>query len=156
MRTLYVLRVGFVSIEALVLASAWLVFLYFKSESQAFAASLALSGEVLKYLMLLPAALAVWVINETRILLQEDKETVRILTGWTDYWKLKVHTWVSLGYAVVFAFMSMIPWVAKSGISTGIGMLLFITSIVGQLCLAISVYAARIRIKEIIAHVKES
>lgn len=50
--------------------------------------------------------------------------------------------------------MSLVPWAAKSGISTGIGMLLFITSITGQLFLAISVYAARIRIKEIIAHAK--
>lgn len=154
MRILYVLRVCFISIEALVLASAWLSFSYFISEFQVFASTLALNDEVLKYLMLLPAALAVWVINEARVLLQEDKETVRILTDWPDYWKLKTHTWVSLGYAVVFAFISLIPWVIKSGISTGIGMLLFLASIMGQLCLAISVYAARIRVKEIIVHAK--
>jgi|SRR3989338_1044939 len=154
MRTLYVLRVSLVSVEALVLASAWLLFSYFNIEFQTFAASLTLNDEVLKYLMLLPAALAVWVINETRVLLQEDKETVRILTDWPGYWKLKTHTWISLGYAVVFAFMSLIPWAAKSGISTGTGILLFLTSIVGQLSLAISVYAARIRVKEIITHAK--
>lgn len=154
MHALYVLRVALVSVEALILAITWLAFSYFNSEFQTFAASLALNDEVLKYLMLLPAALAVWVINESRVLLQEDQETVRILTDWPDYWKLKTHTWISLGYAVVFAFMSLIPWVAKSGISTGIGILLFLASIVGQLCLAISVYAARIRVKEIIAHTK--
>jgi hypothetical protein len=154
MHTLYALRVALVSFEALVLAITWLAFSYFNSEFQTFSASLALNEEVLKYLMLLPAALAVWVINETRVLLQEDKETVRILTGWPDYWKLKTHTWISLAYAIVFAFMSLIPWAAKSGISTGIGMLLFLASIVGQLCLAISVYAARIRVNEIIAHTK--
>lgn len=152
MRALYVFRVGLVSVEAFVIAGAWLAYTYFNTETQTFAESLALNDEVLKYLMLLPAVLAVWVINETRVLLQEDKETVRILTDWPDYWKLKTHTWVSLGYAVVFACMSLIPWVAKSGIGTGVGMLLFLTSIIGQLCLAISVYAARIRVKEIIAH----
>lgn len=152
MRTLYLLRVVFVSIEALVLACAWLLSTYFISEFQTFASTIELNDEVLKYLMLLPAAVAVWVINEARVILQDDKETVRILTKWPDYWKLKIHTWASLGYAVVFAMMSLIPWVAKSGISTGVGMLLFLASIVGQLCLAISVYAARIRIKEIIAH----
>ena len=102
----------------------------------------------------MPAAFAVWIINETRVLLQEDKETVRILTDWADYWKLKAHTWANLGYAVVFAFMSLIPWAAKSGIGTGTGLLLFVASIVGQLYLAISIYAARIRVKEIIAHAK--
>ena len=154
MRTLYLLRVILVSAEALILAGAWLAFLYFGSEFQSLATSLSLNDEVLKYLMLMPTALAVWVINETRVLLQEDKETVRILTDWMDYWKLKAHTWASLGYAVVFAFMSLIPWASKSGIGTGIGLLLFVASIVGQLSLAISVYAARIRIKEIITHVK--
>ena len=90
--------------------------------------------------------------NETRILLQEDKETIRILTQWEDYWKLKAHTWTSLGYAVVFALMSLIPWATMRGIGTGTGLLLFVASIVGQLSLAISVYAARIRVKEIISH----
>ena len=127
---------------------------YFSGEIQGFAASLAVNEEVLKYVMLLPAALAVWVIREARVLLQEDKETVRILIDWTDYWRLKTHTWVSLVYAVVFAGMSLVPWLAKSGISTGEGLVLFLASLVGQLCLAVSVYAARIRVKEIIAHAK--
>lgn len=154
MRTLYLFRVVLVSVEALVLAGTWLAFLYFGSEFESLSTSLSLNDEVLKYLMLMPAALAVWIINETRVLLQEDKETVRILTDWEDYWKLKAHTWASLGYAVVFAFMSLIPWAAKSGIGAGIGLLLFVASIAGQLSLAISVYAARIRVKEIIAHAK--
>lgn len=154
MRTLYVLRIVLVSVEALVLVGTWLAVSYFLSEFDSLSASLSLNDEVLKYLMLMPAALAVWIINETRVLLQEDKETVRILTDWEDYWKLKAHTWTSIGYAVVFAFMSLIPWAAKSGIGTGTGLLLFVASIVGQLSLAISVYAARIRVKEIIAHAK--
>lgn len=154
MRVLYLLRVVLISVEALVLAATLLAFSYFGREFESIAASLVLNDEVLKYLMLMPAALAVWIINETRVLLQEDKETVRILTGWDDYWKLKTHAWFSLGYAVVFAFMSLIPWAAKSGIGTGTGLLLFTASIVGQFSLAIGVYAARIRVKEIIAHTK--
>lgn len=154
MHRLYLLRVVLVSVEALVLVSTWLVFSCFLREFESLAASLSFNDEVLKYLMLMPAALAVWIINETRVLLQEDKETVRILTAWEGYWKLKAHTWASLGYAVVFAFMSLIPWVAKSGIGTGTGLLLFVASIFGQLSLAIGVYAARIRVKEIIAHAK--
>jgi len=151
---LYVLRVVIVSIEALVLAGTWLAFLYFGSELESLATSLSLNNEILNYLMLMPTALAVWIIKEARVLLQEDKETVRILTEWADYWKLKAHTWASLGYALVFACMSLMPWAAKSGIGTGTGLLLFIASIVGQLSLAISVYAARIRVNEIIAHAK--
>lgn len=154
MRTLYLLRVVVISVETLVLAGTWLAFVYFGSELESLATSLLLNDEVLKYLMLLPAALAAWIFNETRTLLQEDKETIRILTDWSDYWKLKAHTWTSLGFAVLFAFMSLLPWTAKSGIGTGTGLLLFVASLVGQLSLAIGIYAARIRVKEIIAHAK--
>lgn len=154
MRILYLLRVVLVSVEALILAGTWLAFSYFWSEFEYLATSLSLNDEILKFLMLMPIALAVWIINETRVVLQEDKETVRILTDWPDYWRLKAHTWASLGYAVVFGLISLVPWAAKSGIGTGTGLLLFAASILGQLYLAISVYAARIRIKEIIAHTK--
>lgn len=156
MRFFYVLRVVLVSIEAVILVGSWLSLTYFLNSLQLFATSVELNEEVLKYLMLLPVAVAVWVINETKLILQEDVETTRTLTPWPDYWRLKTHTWVSVAYAIVFAVMSLIPWAAKSGISTGHGMLLFITSIAGQLCLAISVYAARIRVKEIISHYKAS
>lgn len=156
MRALYIIRVVLVSVEALVLVGTWLAFLYFKSEFDFLAKSFSLHDEVLKYLILMPIALAVWIINEARVLLQEDGQTVRILTAWEGYWKLKIHTWVSFGYAVLFAFISLMPWVAKSGIGTGTGFLLFLASIVGQFSLAISVYAARIRVKEIIAHAKAS
>lgn len=152
MRTLYFLRVLVVSVEALVLATSWVCATYFHGALQGFAASLALNEEVLKYLLLLPAGVAAWVANECRMLLQEDKETIRTLTSWPDYWKLKAHVWVSLIYAALFAGISMIPWTAKSGISTGFGLLIFLTSLVGQLYLAIAVYAARIRAKEILAH----
>lgn len=154
MRTLYLLRVIFVSFEALVLVGAWWVFVKFSSQLDSLAASISLNEEVLKYLMLLPAALAAWIFNEARVLLQEDKETICILTAWPDYWKLKAHAYACLIYAVLFVFMSLMPWLVKSGIGTGIGLLLFIVSLIGQFSLAVSIYAARIRLKEIIVCVK--
>jgi len=154
MRYLYGLRVALVSVEALVLALGCLVWAYLADQLHGFAGSLALNEEVLKYLMFLPTALAVWVFNEIRGLLQEDKDTIQLLINWAGYWRLKAHAWVSLFYAVLFTFISLLPWVTKSGISTGSGMLLFVTSIIGQLSLAISIYLARISLKEIVAHAK--
>ncbi|UVM06044.1 hypothetical protein [Pseudomonas laurylsulfatiphila] len=156
MRYLYGFRVVLVSVEALVLALGYLAWTYVIPQLDEFASSLELNDEMLKYLMLLPAALAVWVFNEVRGLLQEDKDTIQILVNWPDYWKLKTHAWVSLMYAVVFACMSLLPWVVKSGIGTGSGMLLFVISIVGQLALAISVYLARISLQEIVVYAKAS
>ena len=92
MRFFYILRVLLVSIEATILTGSWLCLTYFINSIQFFANSVELNEEVLKYLMLLPVAIAVWVINEAKLILQEDVETARILIHWPDYWRLKTHT----------------------------------------------------------------
>jgi len=81
MRYLYGFRVVLVSVEALVLALGYLAWTYVIPQLDEFASSLELNDEMLKYLMLLPAALAVWVFNEVRGLLQEDKDTIQILVN---------------------------------------------------------------------------
>lgn len=140
------------SVEALIIAIALLLWSYFHADIQNLAAALTFNEEILKYLMVVPLGLAAWVVNELRLLLQEDKDTVRILIAWHEYWKLKLHVWASLLYATVFVCISIAPWIVKGGITTGLGLLLFAASIAGQLSLAISVYAARLRIKEILAN----
>jgi len=154
MATLYTLRVIFFSSEALVLGLAWLIHLHFDQPIQIFASSLSLNDEVLKYLMMLPVAIGVWVINESRLLLQQDDQSIRILTAWPHYWRLRIHAIVGLAYAIVFSLIAFIPWTTKAGISTGTGMILFATSILGQLSLAASVYMARITVNEILAPLK--
>jgi hypothetical protein len=155
MCAIYFIRVLLVSLEAFLIGIAGLVWYHFSSDLNQLAASISLNDEMLKYLMVVPVGLAVWVANELRQLVQEDKGTARFLVGWPDYWRLKIHLWVSLIYAAVFACLSVAPWVVKAGISTGIGLLLFLTSIVGQLILAASVYAARLRAKEVLANAPE-
>lgn len=154
MRFFYLLRVLIINVETLLLSIAGLAWVKFPKELQSMAELLELDQDVLKYLMLLPVAVATWVINECRGLLQEDNDTVRLLTLWGDYWRLKTHVWVAVFYAFVFALASLVPWTAKSGIGTGAGLLLFVLSVVGQFFLAASVYAARIRLRELIAHAK--
>lgn len=147
----YWFRTFIVSIEVVILLIGLFAWVHFSAYLDTTAKSLSLNDEFMKYLMLLPLALAVWIINECRLILHEDKETTRILIAWPDYQKLKTHVWVSLLYALIFASLSAAPFLVKSGLSTGVGFLLFVTSIVGQLWLAATVYAARIRVKEITA-----
>lgn len=155
MRALYFFRVLLVSPEALLIGIAVLVWYHFSTDLGNLATTISPNDEVLKYLMLVPVGLAVWVVNELRQLLQEDKSITRLLLGWPDYWKLKLHLWVSLVYATIFVCFSVAPWVVRAGISTDIGLLLFLTSIIGQLILAASVYAARLRVKELLANAPE-
>jgi hypothetical protein len=148
----YWVRVVFVSLEAVVLLLAALAWFVFGAELQGLASSLSLNDEFLKYMFVAPVGIGLWVVNESRQLLQEDKESIRVLTAWPDYPRLKVHVWVGLLYCLVFAALSFVPWAAKSGVSSGAGLLLFLASIAGQFIVAASVYAARIKVRELLAH----
>lgn len=156
MRILYFVRVLIIGLEAFLIGIAGLCWYHFSADLTRLATNISINDEMLKYLMVVPVGLGVWVANELRQLLPEDKATTRLLVEWPDYWKLKVHLWTSLLYAVVFVCLSIAPWVVRSGISTGIGLLLFLTSIIGQLILAASVYAARLKVKELLAYAPEA
>ena len=149
---LYWIRVVVISFEALVLLLAAMVWVVFRSELEAAASVLTLNEEFLKYMFVVPVGVGLWVTNESRLLLQEDKETIKILTAWAEYRLLKTHIWVGLLYALLFAALSILPWAAKSGVSSGTGLLLFVVAIAGQFIVAASVYSARITLKEIIVH----
>ena len=148
----YWLRVVFVSCEAVVLVLAALVWFLFRSELEVLASSLSLNDEFLKYMFVAPVGIGLWVVNESRQLLQEDKESIRVLTEWPDYLRLKIHIWVGLLYCLTFAALSFVPWAAKSGVSSGAGLLLLLASIAGQFIVAASVYAARIKVRELVVH----
>lgn len=152
MKLLYLIRVIVVSVEATLLLLAWLAWSNFHQLLTTLAKTLSLNEDLLKYLLLLPVGLGAWIASEVRSVLHEDKDTTRVLTAWPEYWKLKVHIWVSLSYALLFAAMSLVPWLAKSGISTPNGLLLFITSLAGQLVVAASVYMARLQVREYVIH----
>lgn len=149
---LYWIRVVFVSLEAAVLFLAALAWFFYKAEIEAVASSLSLSDEFLKYMFVAPVGIGLWVVNESRQLFQEDKESIRVLTTWPDYPRLKVHIWVGLLYGLVFSAISFVPWAAKSGVSSGAGLLLLVASIAGQFIVAASVYVARIKVRELLAH----
>ena len=110
MRTIYIIRVILVSVEAMILLCGSLIYWFFHNQFESFTKLFSFNDDILKYLMFMPVALAVWVSNEIRALLQEDNETIVILTSWNDYWKLKAHVWVSLGYIILFTIMSIISW----------------------------------------------
>lgn len=149
---LYWARVLLISFETLLLLLSAMIWFVFRSELETAAGVLALNEEFLKYMSVAPVSMGLWIFNESRVLLQEDMDTIRILTAWPDYALLKVHIWVGLLFAMLFAVASIVPWAAKAGVSHGAGLLLFMVAIVGQLIVAASIYAARIRVKELIVN----
>lgn len=148
----YWIRVLLVSLEALVLLLTTLIWILFAEQLQSLANSLSINEDFLSFMFLAPVGIGVWVVNESRQLLQEDKESIKLLTAWPDYPKLKIHVWIGLIYSLIFAAISLASWAAQSDVSNGAGLLILLASIAGQLIVAASVYAARIRIRELLAH----
>lgn len=142
----------FLSFEALVLSAAGMLWFVYRPELDSLVNAMSLSEEFMKYVLVAPVGIGIWVVNESRLLLQEDKESIKVLTAWPDYPLLKAHVWVGLIYCFIFAGISVVPWAAKSGFNNGTGLLFFLTAIVGQFIVAASVYAARIRVRELLAH----
>jgi hypothetical protein len=152
----YFLRVLFVSAETFSVCAGFFAWHFFRPALQSAASSLNLDPDIQKWIMLFPIGLAVWVFKECRLLLQESDDVARFLVGWDDYWRVKVHVWVSLIYSVCFAGLSATPWVLRSGISSAGGLLLFCMSVLAQAICATSVYTARIKIGENRARLKST
>lgn len=151
MKIIYGLRVALLSFEALILSLIPASIYYLADNIEKFSSGLSINDEVMKTILLLPLVLSAWIINELRQLLIEDKDTTKILTAWPDYWRLKAHVHTSLIYMVIFAILSLLPWGIEDGLKSGTGLIIFATSLLGQLILALNVYNARIRIREIIS-----
>lgn len=140
------------SFEALVVLVAGVLWFKFSSELNSVANELSFSEDFLKYIFVVPFSIWVWIFSESRHLLQEDKESTRVLTEWSDYSLLKIHVWVALIYSTLFAVISAIPWAMKSGVGSGAGLLLLLTGVTGQFIVAATVYTARIKVRELLAH----
>jgi hypothetical protein len=150
MRAGYVARVIIISPEMLVLLGCWVLTSHFETEATSIATGLNINQELAKYSVLLPISLFVWIAKEAKDLVFSNQSHAETLVNWPEYWALKVHIIVSLAYALVFCLLSAVPWLSKSGISDGPGLILFASGLTGILCVAASVYLAQMSIKEIL------
>ena len=143
-----------ISIEFLMLLLGCLIYSTFEVEIDGFAKAMKSNQKYIEYIMTLPLLIFVWVLIEVRLLLVGDKESIRILARWPDYWMLKVHTSIQITYSVIFLTLAIIPWFTVYGVNNGIGFMLFILGSFGLAYSGLNIYFASIRVKEIISFVR--
>ncbi len=112
------------------------------------------SSDVLKHIALIPSALAIWVFSESRKLLFPDEDQNKILQKWDDYWKWRIHFNVGIFYALIFAAAGLIAWAMGAKVNNPIGFVILLSTVVGSLVVAFSVYMARITLSEILIDAK--
>ncbi|TDM09010.1 MAG: hypothetical protein C4K60_06555 [Ideonella sp. MAG2] len=149
MRLIYFARVFFISFEFLALAISVLLVKFFESEANAITSALAINEELTKFAMLLPITLFAWCANEGRDMIFSNQDHSKILVNWPDYWKLKHHIFASLLFSLIFCLLSIFPWLSKSGVSTGIGLILFSSGCFGSILVAAQIYSAKMSINEV-------
>lgn len=149
MRLFYFVRVFFVSLEFLVLTLTFFCVRLFEPHASAIASALAINEELIKWAILLPITLFAWCANECRDLIFSNPDHSKILVNWPDYWRLKQHIVASLIYLIIFCALSGFPWLSKSGITTGPGLIFFVAGCVGCIIVAAQLYAAKMSINEI-------
>jgi len=153
-KSIYILRVLFISFEFLILLIGLSLNLYFQKNIDHIVQLFELNSEFLKYIIVAPFALLVFIFNDVRSMLVGDKDSTRVLAEWNDYWMLKTHTAINLTYTMIFLVISVVPWFTKLGINDGRNLLFFVTGLCGLLISARDIYAANIRVKELIANIR--
>lgn len=69
-----------------------------------------LNQEALKWLALVPLGIAGWTLNEARNVIFPDEKSVKILSKWPDYWKLKTHFYVGITFCALFVVPCLFIW----------------------------------------------
>lgn len=145
------MRVFVVSWEAVILCTASMMWVLFIQELDSIANALLVNEASRSVLLTASFALFLWEIRESRLLQQEDNETIRVLSDWPGYPLLKIHVQVSLLYGLIFTVIFAVSLLTQLEISEGTGLLLFLTGLVGHLIVAGSIYFARMELKELLA-----
>ena len=144
----YFLRVIIISPEATILLLAYLA-LTFSKEVSVISQKTSIVSEAVKTIALVSGPVLVWIFMECqKILFPTEKQGV--LQVWEGYWQLRIHSFVSLIYSVVFFITPFLLWALNLNLKNPSYFILFLCSLLGQFILALSVYHARIRIREII------
>ena len=146
MKIRYIAKVFFVSIEFLVILISASSIFFLEEQANWASGRLNVNSEIGKYLISIPTLTIVWLLKEGKDLLGSDKK----LMNWPEYWKLKIHVYISYAYALLFLLISGVPALFNTEISGGVGLILVVTGVLGCLCAAGSVYFAQINIKEIL------
>lgn len=144
----YFIFVFIFSYEFLFSLILFVIYLFFKAEINAAISAVKFNTDLIKYLIVLPVGVFAWVLKEVKDIVVAEKDNIKVLINWPDYWRLKCHLQVSILYGVIFCCASIAPWLRDQAIYDAFGIVVFLNSLLGILIVATSVYFAQISLKE--------
>ena len=154
MKTLYFLRVFFVSYEFAFLAVCLTGYILTRNSLAEYFPLTSLNEDAIKWAMIFPAGISGWTFKEgLRVLFPGDKSE-KTLHEWPDYWRLKIHFDVGITNSILFTIPCSIVWL-MSALNTLVGAWVFF-GFAGALSInAFSFYAAKIHSKSALIRIGE-
>ncbi|CAD7503070.1 hypothetical protein [Aeromonas hydrophila] len=149
-KLIYTLRVFLVSFEFVFI----LLYLTFKNDAAYFIteamAQHKVNDDAYEYLMLVPVAVFIWMVNEVTPILFPSESINMLLHKWEGIWKLKLHVYVGLFYSFLSFSTCLLVWLLSDD-STPQNMVTLATAIVIQAISAMSFLSAKIEMSSISA-----
>lgn len=150
MKIIYFLRVFFISFEFLLIFFSFYFYNYAYDFFSAIEIDIRKNENFFNWICLLPMTIGVFNIRsvKTSNFLKID-ENFQII-NWKFFWKLKIHLIVSVIYSVLFIMISVIPIIISGDMSDFLFFYIFLTGLVGQCILYLSIHLSEDKIFEIL------
>jgi len=110
---------------------------------------LAGAPEGVKYISILPVAVATWSLQQSKAILFPAEDLKGILQQWPKFQKLKERVIIGLLFQAVFCMLGIGAWIISPSLSNGTAVIVMGMSIVGALVGASTFYLAGIMSAEI-------
>lgn len=146
MKTIYYLRVFFVSYEFVFLIFSAVIYILFGEFLEKYFILVSMNEDALKWAMLFPISISGWTLKDGVSVIFPDDKTSKILHEWPDFWRLKVHFNVGIMNSISYLLPCMAVWFV-GGLNKFDGAWLFFMFAVATSLNAFSFYTAKIGIR---------
>ncbi len=143
------IRATVISLEFLIILLVILLVLIKPEFISTWSLRLSDNAEALRYVALAPVTVMVLVFNDSYKLLFPSEGKKKRFQAWPEYWKFKIIFFVGLMYSVLFGVAGLMTWILSFKINESIGLVVFAGSVVGSFVVYVSIYLARIKVKEL-------
>lgn len=154
MKTLYYLRVFFISYEFVFLIFSAALYMLFGEFIGGHFLAVSIDEDAVKWAMLFPISISGWTLKEGVGVILPDDRTSKALHEWPDYWRLKVHFNVGVLNSIIYLIPCLAVWFV-GGLNQFDGAWLFFMFAIAASLNAFSFYTAKIGVRSALIRTHE-
>lgn len=142
------LRSTLVSVEMVVIFCGLAVLLWKPDWVSIVGTRVAANSDLLKYLVVVPVAVFVWVFSHSRKMLFPESDKKKVFQNWPDYQRFKEVVLVGIVFSLMFSLVGVVTWAMNWNPSPSLPFVLISCSIIGSFVTAFTMHQAEITLNE--------